>query len=301
MQELVGPITCVLPVGDACGEAAVWDDTPGVLYWCDVTRFLIHRFDPRARTFESWFFNEPVVALSLSEDPDLMLVALGSKLVWWRPGTDERRDHGFTLPDYPAMRFNDGRTDPLGNFWVGSMRNNIRADGELIEAKGDDGILYRVAPDGKATVWESGIGIPNTLCWSPDARTFYSADSSAGKIFAYDFDPATGDISGKRLFHHDPGRGVPDGSAIDAEGYLWNCRFAGRAIVRIAPDGRVDKVIDMPVGNITTAAFGGANRRTLYVTSASILRTEGDRLAGALWAIETATSGLPENRVKVSP
>ena len=299
-KEMIGPITCVVTAGDACGEAAIWDDIHGVLYWSDVTRFLIHRFDPEARTFDSWFFDEPVVALSLSEDPDLLLVALGSRLIWWRPGTDERRDHGFALDDYPTMRFNDGRADPLGNFWVGSMRNNVRADGELIEAQGNDGILYRVSPTGEATVWQRGLGIPNTLCWSPDTRTFYTADTVAGQIFAYDFDPGTGDISRKRPFHRDPARGAPDGSAIDAEGYLWNCRFGGRAIVRIAPDGRVDRVIDMPVGNITTAAFGGTGKRTLYVTSASIFREEGDRLAGSLWAIETATAGLPENRVKIS-
>ena len=189
-QEMTGPITCVVTAGDACGEAAVWDDIHGVLYWSDVTRFLIHRFDPRTRTFDSWFFDEPVVALSLSEDPDLLLVALGSKLIWWRPGTDERRAHGFALRDYPAMRFNDGRADPLGNFWVGSMRNNVRADGELIEAKGNDGILFRVSPDGEATEWERGIaaitqmheqgGIDALRAWVDQSQDYQRMCAQAG-------------------------------------------------------------------------------------------------------------------------
>jgi sugar lactone lactonase YvrE len=297
---LIKSITCVAPVGNACGEGAVWDDVSRVLYWCDVTRFLIQRLDPVSRAVESWLFDEPVVALSLCEDPDLLLVALGSKLIWWRPETDERRDHGFVLPDYPNTRLNDGRADPLGNFWVGSMRNNVRSDGELIEASGSEGSLYRVSPNCRVTVWETGIGVPNTLCWSPDRRTFYTGDSARGEIYAYDFNSESGDIGAKRLFHSDTDRGVPDGSAIDVEGHLWNCRFAGRAILRIAPNGRDQQIIEMPVCNITTAAFGGPCLRTLYVTSASILRPQGDRLAGSLWAIETATSGLRENRVKIS-
>ena len=309
-EGLIKSITCVAPVGNACGEGAVWDAHREVVYWCDVTRYLIQRFDPVSRTVEFWMFEEPVVALSLSEEPDLLLVALGSRLIWWNPQTNERRDHGFVLPDYPRMRLNEGRADPLGNFWVGSMCNNVDLTGELIEANGREGVLYRIAPDGVVTEWETSIGSPNTMCWSPDCRTLYTGDTTVGEIYAYDFDPKSGAIGNKRRFHRNPDIGVPDGSAIDAAGYVWNCRFAGGAIIRIAPEGAGqppgdrqtsgEQIIAMPCGNVTTACFGGPDLRTLYVTSASILRGPGDRLAGSLWAIETTVSGLPENRVKLS-
>jgi sugar lactone lactonase YvrE len=116
VSELIHAISCVMPSGDGYGEAAVWDAEHGMLYWCDVTRFLVHRFDPRHRSRMTWCFDEPVVALSLTEDADLLLVALGSKLIGWRPATDERRDHGFRLANYPEMRFNEGRADLRGNF-----------------------------------------------------------------------------------------------------------------------------------------------------------------------------------------
>src|SRR5437870_3557068 len=91
-------------------------------------------------------------------------------------------------------------------------------------------------------------------------------------------------------------RGLPDGSAVDAEGYLWNCRFFGGCIVRVAPDGQIDRVVEMPVNNITTCTFGGPDRKTLYVTTASIQAPPSDRLAGSLYAIDTEVAGQPENR-----
>lgn len=94
-------------------------------------------------------------------------------------------------------------------------------------------------------------------------------------------------------------RGFPDGSTIDVDGYIWNCRFGGGCIVRIAPDGSVDRVIEMPVKNITTCCFGGTDLSMLYVTTASVMKDDSDRLAGSLFAIETQTRGLPENRFKL--
>lgn len=287
---------CVSPVGDVCGEGVAWDDIQRVVYWTDVCRFLVHRYRPETKTTETWLFEEPVTALALSEDPGLLLVALGSKLTWWRPNCDERRDHGFSLRDYPAIRCNDGRADPLGNFWVGTMRNNVRADGGIVELdERRDGTLYRISPAGEVTTWATGLGIPNTLCWSPDRRVFYTGDSLTGEIFAYDFDTSTGDLGAKRVHLAKVAPGVPDGSAIDSDGFIWNCRYGGGVILRVAPDGGIDRVIEMPTRNVTTATFGGPHLKTLYVTCAA----GGDRLAGSLWALETPVVGLPENRVKL--
>ncbi|WP_429819512.1 SMP-30/gluconolactonase/LRE family protein [Ensifer sp. B1-9] len=293
-------LVCVAPVGDRCGEGAVWSADEAAVYWTDINRFLVHRYDEATQAVRTWLFDEPVVAISLTKETGRLLVALGSKLLWWWPKADRREDHGFRLPGAPRVRLNDGRTDPAGNFWVGSMKNNVLPDGELGEAGPGEGVLYRIAPDGAVTEWRHGLGISNTLCWSPDRRTFYFADTLANEIYAFDYDAAEGAISGERHFFAGFDRGSPDGSTIDSEGFLWNCRFGGSCIARIAPDGRLAEVIDMPVTNITTCTFGGADLKTLYITTASILSGPGERLAGSLYAMRVEVPGLPENRFGVT-
>ena len=290
---------CVAPTGDLVGEGAVWSAHEHAMYWTDINRFLIHQFDIESAHSRSWFFDEPVVALSLSSDKGRWLVALASRLVWWWPATDCRVDHGFALPGYPFVRLNDGRADALGNFWVGSMRNNVLPNGEMGEAGGSDGKMHRIKPDGTVTEHIAGIGISNTVCWSPQGNTFYTADTLANVLWAYDFNPVDASLGQRRTVLADFERGLPDGSTVDAQGFLWNCRFFGGCIVRIAPDGHIDRLIEMPVKNITTATFGGPDLRTLYVTSASVLKHATDRLAGSLWAIDCATPGLPEHSVLV--
>ncbi len=290
-------IQCVAPAGDVCGEGAVWCASEAAVYWTDINRFLIHRLNTETNAVESWYFSEPVVALSLTTEEERLLVALGSKLIWWWPATDRRVDHGFVLPGSPEVRLNDGRADPEGNFWVGSMKNNVLPDGETGEAGGAEGVLYKIAPDGSASAHMDGLGISNTVCWSPDGSTFYTADTLANEIYAFD---VTGDgIDNRRIFFGPDDRGLPDGSAMDRDGNLWNCRFFGGAVLRIGADGALREVIEMPVRNVTTATFGGSDLKTLYVTSASAQRNQGDRLAGSLWAIRTEAPGLSENRVTI--
>lgn len=290
--------TCVAPVGDRCGEGAVWSAAEAALYWTDINRFLIHRFDEATRAVRTWLFDEPVVAISLTDEDGRLLVALGSKLIWWWPQIDRREDHGFVLPGAPRVRLNDGRADPAGNFWVGSMKNNVLPDGQLGEVAPGEGILYRIAPDGAVSEWRHGLGISNTLCWSPDRSTFYFGDTLANEIYAFDYDVAEGAIAGERNFFINFDRGSPDGSAIDSEGFLWNCRYGGRCIARIAPDGSLAEAIDMPVTNITTCTFGGADLKTLYITTAGLGPDE--RLAGSLYAMRVEVAGLPENRYGVA-
>lgn len=289
-------VKCLVPSGDKCGEGAVWVAEENAVYWTDVVRFLIHRFDLVNNTQLSWFFDEPVVAISLTTKSGQLLVALASKLIHWWPATDQRADFGFAIPGYPQVRFNDGRSDPAGNFWVGSMKNNVHADGELGEAGKGEGVLYRVDPQGAVTEWRQGLGISNTLCWSPDARRFYFGDTLENEIRVYDYDKASGEIRNERLFLSGFERGFPDGSAIDSAGYLWNCRFSGGCIVRLAPDGSVDRVVEMPVQNVTTCIFGGQDLKTLFITTASILSPPGNRLAGSLFTLEVAVPGMAENK-----
>jgi len=297
--QLTNEPTCVAPTGDTCGEGPVWHAGESALYWTDINRFLIHRFDPANSSVKSWFFEEPVTTLVLTDRDDTIAVALGSCLILWEPRTDRRREHGFHLPGWPRVRLNDGRADPRGSIWLGSMRNNVLPDGSGGEAGGTDGVLFRIDPDGKVSEWKRNIGISNTLAWSEDASVFYFADTLENKIFRYNYDRDSGAISGERVFFADYPKGFPDGSNIDRQGCLWNCRFYGNCIVRLTPAGHIDRTIEMPVQNITSCTFGGEDLRTLYITTARANAPASDRLAGGLFAIRMEVAGLPENRFRI--
>jgi sugar lactone lactonase YvrE len=293
---MTGTPICVAPTGDVCGEGAVWHAAHEAVYWTDINRFLVHRFTPADHSVRTWFFEEPVTAITLTGRDEVLAVVLGSRVLLWEPASDHRQDHGFRLERWPKVRLNDARVDPRGSLWLGSMRNNVNSDGSAGDAGGQDGALFSVDAEGKTRCWREGIGIANTLAWSPDRRHFYCGDTLANVIWQYDYDLATGVIANERPFLDGFVRGLPDGSSVDCEGHLWNCRFFGGCIVRVAPDGQIDRVIEMPVKNITTCTFGGPDRKTLYVTTARIEAPAGDRLAGGLYAIETDVAGQEENR-----
>ena len=286
---------CIVPAGDVCGEAATWDAAANRIYWTDINRFLLHSHDPDSGATRTHMFDRPVVALSLTDKKGWLLVALGSQLILFNPEAGTREDLAANLSGWPELRFNDGRSDPLGAFWIGSMGNNVGPNGEGLPVVGGKGTLYRYRHGRPIEVIETGIGIPNTLCWSPDRRRFYFGDTLKNEIRVYDYDIESGDIGSGRPFFAGFERGLPDGSAMDGEGYLWNCRYGGGCVVRVAPDGGIDRVIDIPASNVTTCTFGGPELTTLYVTTAAADRAPDDRLAGSLFVIETGIRGMAEN------
>ena len=289
---------CVVPSGDGTGEGAVWHALHKAVYWVDINRFLIHRFEPETGNVRNWLFSEPVVTLGLTERPDTLIVALASHVILWQPANDARADFANPERGRAGVRLNDGRPDPAGNFWVGSMANNVGPDGEDLDvAFGDLGALFRIAPDGSCTTEVTGVGIANTLCWSPDATRFYFADTPANAIFLWDYDLKTGRIANERPFFTDFERGLPDGSAMDSEGYLWNARYGGGCVLRIAPTGEIDRVVEMPASNVTTCTFGGPDLKTLFITTA---RRADERLSGGLFALQVDVPGLPENRFRLA-
>jgi sugar lactone lactonase YvrE len=289
-------LECVAPTGDICGEGAVWHPQQNALYWTDINRFLVHRFDPATGATESWFFPEPVTSVNLTTDDDTFLLTLGSRAGLWSPRTHPEFKTIYTLADAPAMRLNEARIDPRGSLWAGTMRNNVGAHGELLDVQFSGGVLYRIDPDQHATEWKREIGISNTMAWSPDAKTFYFGDTTANVLWAFDYDQRTGAISGERSLLAGFGKGSPDGSAMDAEGFLWNARYDGGCLVRIAPDGRIDRVLEMPVARPTTCAFGGTDRKTLYITSAR----SDEQLSGSLFALQVEASGVPDGRFRLA-
>lgn len=285
----------VVPAGDICGEGAVWHPEQNAFYWTDINRFLVHRFDAGNQATHSWFFDEPVTAVTLTTDPELLLLVLGSKVGLWSPRTHPQVKTIYKMEAAPEMRFNDARVDPRGSLWVGSMRNNVGSQGEELEVDFSGGVLYRIDPDGAVSEWKREIGISNTVAWSPDHKTFYSGDSAGNAIYSFAYDQQTGNISGENTLIADYPKGLPDGSAIDAEGYLWNARYGGRCLIKIAPDGHVDRVVCVPTLNPTTCTFGGPGLRTLYITSAR----SADQFSGSVFAMEVEVGGLPDGRFKL--
>jgi sugar lactone lactonase YvrE len=195
-------------------------------------------------------------------------------------------------PEKPFNRSNDGSVDARGRFWFGTMQNNLAPDGAPIAIASCAGSLFRLDPDLTITKMETDVGISNTVCWSPDNTRMYFCDTMTGVISVYDFDLDAGTLSNKRDFARFD-RGVPDGSTVDAEGYLWNARWGGNCVVRFAPDGSVDRVVELPVSLATSVAFGGPDLATLYVTTARYGLSGEEPLAGHLLAIEPGVFGLP--------
>jgi sugar lactone lactonase YvrE len=258
------------------------------VYWLEMT----------SGDLRHWQFDATVSALALTSDPDWMLVAVGLQLFLWESESDARVP--FTQVEDAALgnRLNDGAVDPDGNFWIGTMRNNVAADGSQIDVDWEQpgnrsGSLYKVGSDGTVLQFAQGIAIPNTMVWSPDRRTMYTGDSIDNVLYAYDY--REGSIRGCRVFAQGFGRGVPDGSAIDEDGFLWNCRYFGNCVVRFSPSGEVDRVVEMPAENITSCVFGGDGLRTLFVTTAEGSSSADTPAAGGVFAFEPGVRGLPEN------
>ncbi|MBL8588271.1 MAG: SMP-30/gluconolactonase/LRE family protein [Methylobacteriaceae bacterium] len=278
---------------DILGECPVWHAAQKSLYWVDIRAPAVRRLDVAADRVESRTMPGLIGAIALTDGPDL-LVALGNRiaLLDFESGRLTTLAEIADMPD--GHRFNDGRCDPQGRFWIGTMHNVTRAA---------EGKLYRLDPSGPAPVLD-GVCIPNSLAWSPDGETLYFADSLQHRIDAYPFDAVRGTVGARRVFAETVRPSFPDGSAVDAEGHLWNAEFFGSRVVRYAPDGRVDRVIPMPVDRPTCCAFGGEELRTLFVTTTCQNLTEAERaaqpLAGALLAVEVDVPGLPEPRVRLA-
>jgi len=293
-------VECLVEAKDIVGESPLWHPEHECVYWTDINGFKISRYSPKTNERTNWRFDVPVSAISLTIDPEWLLVALGPRLILWSPVGDRRVPFAEPERDWPYNRLNDGATDPTGVFWVGSMSNNVGGDGSDLEAEGFTGSLYRVTPEGDVSVIDRGFGITNTLVWSPDQTTFYCGCSVRNVIYAYDYDAKDSSVRNRRAFVENVAPGLPDGSAMDEEGCLWNCRFFGGCIVRISATGRVVQTIPMPVSNITNCSFGGSDLRTLFVTTASLRAGEGEKLAGGLFAIRSEVRGLEPGRFRLS-
>jgi L-arabinonolactonase len=275
---------------DALGEGPVWSVDESALYWLDILGRQVHRLGDGEDQPHTWAVPEHIGCLALRPRRSSAVVALrtgfaildlldGSVLPFLDP-----EEH------LPGNRFNDGKCDRRGRFWAGTM--------EYAEQQ-PAGALYRLDADRTCTRMVERVVCSNGLGWSPDDRTMYYTDSAAAQIDAFDFHLDSGTISNRRLFISVPKTGgLPDGLTVDADGCVWGAVWDGWRVVRYTPDGRVDRVLDMPVPRATSVAFGGLELDRLYITSARTGLTEGQLaeapLSGALFVVDVGVRGLPE-------
>lgn len=276
--------------GDEIGEGPVWRAAEEALYWVDCVNRRLRRHGPGDAPFAEWKLARMPGCFAFRRDGTILLASRNAlSLFDPRTGTDTP----FPAPpvDFARERFNDGAVDRAGRFWVGSMeRTQSRPEGGL----------FCVEPDLSVRKVDSGITVANGICWSPDARTMFFADSRAG-IYAYNFDLGSGTVTNRRL--HLPLEGMvtfPDGCTADAEGGLWVAEPGSAAVHRYDPDGKRERSIALPASKPASCAFGGPGLRTLFIT------TIGHRLEfdpadwtpgpadGAVLHVEPGVLGLEE-------
>ena len=270
---------CALDCADRLGEGPVWSVAEQALYWVDVPRpSLLHRWVPDTGAFESRTMPEMVLAVSVRQSGGLLVASARALNHFdWVTGAWKRLVE--PEPDLPANRINDAGTDRAGRFWFGTLQNNFADDNSDVPITCDTGSLYRYDPGGQLTRHATNLGAPNTVAWSPDNRTLYYADTVSGCIYASEFDLVTGTIGNRRLLARNPEFGAPDGSAIDSEGCLWNCRLGAGCVIRYRPDGSIDRILPVPTRMVTSCAFGGPDLGTLYITTARFYLSEQELAA----------------------
>lgn len=265
----------------------MWSRSEGFLWWVDVRRAKLHRYNPK--TGNTRRYDLPVRASSLALYDGLLLMAADREIGFFDPASEvyERLCRLDTEPD--GNRTSDGGVAPDGSFWFGTMDDAGREP---------SGLYYRFGPD--KTVEQlrlPSVLVTKTLQFSPDGRTFYTCDTAEAEILAFDVDPETGALSGRRTFAYTGELGgLPHGSAVDSEGGLWTCLHGASRVVRYTPDGELDRTIILAAPLPTGCAIGGRDMRTLFITTArtglSFPQLDSRPLSGSLFAVDIDVPGL---------
>jgi len=281
-------VRLIADVKNKLGEGPVFVARENALRWVDIFGKRWHRRDIASGALTSFDLPEGLTAFAPRRD--------GGFVGTFESGFATFDDDGRNITwlarpelDLTANRFNDGGTDPHGRFLSGSMNK---------DNSGNTGSLYVLDPTAGLRKVKSSIGISNSIAFSPDGTVLYFADTAANDLGAYAYDAGTGAV-GKRLAFGDAAavKGYPDGSAVDRDGYLWNARWDGWCIARFAPNGDLDRIVELPVQRPTCCVFGGPELKTLYITTAiadldaAALRDQP--WAGGLLAIDVDVPGQP--------
>ena len=221
---------------DTVGESLVWDERTAHLVWVDIVGRRIHRLDPASGAHERWPTPDFVTSIGLRDDGGAVVGLRRAVALWEFGGTFETL--AVPEPERPGNRLNEGVVGPDGAFWVGTMEDNLTDDGTPRDIERSSGAIHRVLADGSTRrLTDQDIGLVNTLVWLPDGR-LVTADTLTNELHTYEHDAVLGTLSERRRFAEPFERGLPDGSCLDEEGFLWNCRVVGgQCLARFAPDG----------------------------------------------------------------
>lgn len=287
-----------LPVAPSLlGESPCWHPAEQVLYWVDIPGRQLNRYNPASGTHRRWPFETEPASLAPLQSGGLVL-AMRDGLWHFDTDSGQRRRLADAPYDPKRQRFNDGKADPQGRFWVGTLDDARQPDAALFCYA--DRELKRVA---------AGITVSNGLAWSPDGATMHWSDTKAHQIFAFDFDAEQGSLSRRRVFAQfapraagqslDDYGGRPDGAAMDSQGAYWVAMFEGSRLLRLGADGNVLAELKLPVRCATMPCFGGHDLRTLYITTARENRPPEELaqqpLAGCVLQLRVDVPGLPAN------
>jgi sugar lactone lactonase YvrE len=278
----------ILDARAALGEGPSWDAATRSLLWVDILAGRIHVFDHGSGRDRTLDVGRPVGAAIPAEDGRILACLQGEVALVDRE-TGVRELVAPLEPDVSANRANDAKCDTRGRLWLGTM---------AFDAAPNTGTLYRLDLDGPTPVVER-TACSNGIAWSPDDRTMYYIDSMAGGVDAFDYDVETGAPSNRRRLIDVPDEGgqLPDGMCVDADGYLWFCVWEGARVERRAPDGRLDRVVELPVRRVTSCCFGGPELDCLFVTTARSDELE-EPGAGGVFSVAPGVRGLPTNQFR---
>jgi sugar lactone lactonase YvrE len=246
-------------VQNELGEGPVWHPREHCLYWVDIVAGDLYQSNPELTGFTKTHFSALIGALGFQKEEGVIL-ATTDGFSTWKPSQETPDIFWNPLPDRENVRLNDGKVDPAGRFWAGSM-----------DTAKSEGALYRIDPDGSHHIILKDIGISNGIGWSPDRKTMYYTDSLQYTVYAFDFDLETGVITNQRPFIELPKNGkeiVPDGLCVDAEGCIWSAHWNGWEIVRYDPRGKPILKVEVPAQCVTSCFFGGEKGDQLLITSA---------------------------------
>lgn len=283
---------------DGCnvlGECVLWCERTGRVLWTDIERSVLYAHTVATGDTRSWPMPERLCSFALTASDDRLLVGLASGLGFFYFASGAVTRIVDVEADVPTTRLNDGRCDRQGRFVFGMFN-------QAENPKAPIGGYYRLNLD--LTLERlplGGVAIANSICFAPDGRTMYHADSATGAIHARDYDPATGAIGEARVFVvAGAAPGDPDGSAIDADGCLWSARWGAGQVIRFTPDGKVERVVELDAMQPSCPAFGGPHLNVLYVTTARVglsdAQVDAHPQSGGLFQTALDIRGLPESR-----
>jgi sugar lactone lactonase YvrE len=283
-------VECVWPVAAELGEGPVWSAAEQALWFVDIKGLAIHRYHPASGEKRSWSSPARIGFLAPTR-AGWMIAGLKTGLHRFNPETGNFALMHVVEPHAPNNRLNDGFVDSAGFLWFGSMDDHEEEP---------SGALYQLGPEG-CIRRDPGYVVTNGPSESPDGRTLYHTDTCAGVIYAFDRARA-GTLTNKRVFARlAAGGGYPDGSFVDVEGCVWTGVFGGWGLQRYSPEGKLLETLRLPCANVTKAAFGGDDLRTLYITTAWVtLDAEARRQqphAGGLFRARVPVPGLPQGIV----